>query len=248
MKLPEQLNPNLRQWDAYRAFHWGYSPAGVIATTQYGNAPFIIFETGEVVATGNCVGVEVRSSYAGLNLSLVGTNDTGCPAMLTPDGRAVPNAWLTQRGMQNLLIDYCTKRVVAVGGDRNPVWAQVCPSRFVTAYDKTTGAPSYWRIRAWIPGVGQTPIGYGLIDLSIPAANKAWVTPEQQEHVATLTAVCNATMSLKNTPRRPSAGLPFERVVAVSEFGDLTDNEQLALFQGGVRRKLVQFDHLVLAP
>ena len=248
MKLPENLDPNLRQWDAYRAFHWGYGPAGVCATNQYGNTPFIIFETGEVVTTAQCVDVSVRCIYRALNLELVSTTDSACPALVTPDGRSIPNAWLTQSGMQYLLVDYCTKHVVAVAGTQNPAWAQVCPARFVTGRNEQTGAPTNWRIRAWIPGAGMEPTGFGLIDLSIPTPNKDWVTPEQREHIATVTAVGNAVMVLKNTPRMSSPGLPFERVIAVSEFGDLTNDEQLALFQGGVRRKLVQVDHLVLAP
>ena len=248
MKLPENLNLNQRQWDAWRAFHWVYNPGGVTTTGHYGNPPFIIFETGEVVATTNTSGINVRASYSGLNLRLVGTNDAECPTLQTPDGRHVPNAWLTQAGMQNLLVDYCTKRVVAVAGDINPAWAQVCPARFVTSRNKDTGVPHHWNIRAWIPGVGQHPVGYGLIDLSIPSTNKEWTTPEQREHIATLTAVGNAVMALKNTPRMSSPGLPFERAVAVSEFGELDESEQLALFQGGVKRKLVRFDHLVLVP
>jgi hypothetical protein len=201
-----------------------------------------------VVATMNSIGVDVRHHYRDINLQLVSTTDTKCPALLTPDGRPVPMAWLAQGGMQSLLIDYCTKRAVALEGTRNPKWLQACPNRFVTARNKATNAPDCWKIRAWIPGEGQNPIGSGLIDVSIPTTNKDWVTPEQKEHIATVVAVCNAAMSLQNAPRDSSTGLAFERVVAVSEFGELTHNEQLALFQGGIRRKLLQVDHLVLAP
>ena len=105
MKLPEFKDA---WWDDYRAFHvriggWRHS------------APFVQFDTGELICIMPEPSPDKRKVYEELNLQLVLTTDPHCPKFVSPDGEKILKAWLPS---QYLMIDLDSGRAYAMGNRR----------------------------------------------------------------------------------------------------------------------------------
>lgn len=90
-----------RQWDSFNAFH-----------TRIG--PFVLFETGELILdTRPHSGI--RRYYSDLGLELVSSTERKLPSMFFDAEHTdpIPQAWLTQHGLQELILDYERGKVLA---------------------------------------------------------------------------------------------------------------------------------------
>ena len=144
MKIPDNLKDTDKRWDAWRAFHWNFPESSY---RSYGHDPIVLFDTGELVVTSSYAAL--RREYRELDIELAATSAPGFPALTTPDGREIKNAWLTQNGMQEVLIDYATGRVVSLAKRFRTEDNPQIPARFVSDYGQAL---------AYFPGPGQAPV------------------------------------------------------------------------------------------
>lgn len=170
MKLPD-FNHARERWDSYKAFHVFH---GHSAEWRAHTAPFVQFDTGELICTVREPRPEQRREYYPLGVTLVGSHDTKRPALFLPKGEPVKDAWLNKYSMQYLLVDHDSGRVVALTKSKLPG----VPLRF-------NGTAT-----AYFAGVGEPPVG-GPIALcqtnpltagerrhinALRAASRAWLT------------------------------------------------------------------------
>jgi hypothetical protein len=236
MRLPE-LPRKLMRWDAWEAFHWGVNTGGVISTGYWRSHPFVVFETGEVITTWGDARPDRRCLYEALNVSLVATQDGHCPKLAMPDDTPVPRAWLYDQGQQHLLIDHDLNLAFRTDGMRSATHERI-PERFK---NKAT---------VYYPGPGRTPVADD-IALHIPASNKRFVTSEEREHIETIYLPFRAEATMKEMKWSVSGWwpdhyrkLPFDRLLEVQHWSELSDKEQHRLFHRGVGRKTIRVPHL----
>lgn len=162
--LAKDFNYSEARWDAYKAFH------------QYIHSGFVFFDTGELIVTRNYFRPDSRKFYADLNLTLFNVHDrhrTFLNKFTDPDGQPIKQSWISNQ--QTLLLDHCTKRVIALGN-------------FST---KTTSVPSRFAsygVSAYFAGSEREPVGGKAVGLNRPKKP----TPEQAEFLKEIVAQCKA--------------------------------------------------------
>ena len=169
-------------WDTYEAFH---------RHVGLGNLTATVFDTGEILLTGYEPIPGQRRVYAEVGVTLWGTTDNRPDWTFTqPDGTPVKNAWLGTGGIQYLLIDHATGRAVRT---KNYVGPYRQEDR--SAYSGPDHIPTRFHTERWAtywPGSERAPIGAQSIRIDVPLP----ITPEQQEHLTTLTRACQAWATL----------------------------------------------------
>lgn len=241
MILPE-LDPKTVAWDSWKAFHWQFDHGGVSNGGQYGNWPITVFDTNEVVFTYPMPDPNLRGRYNQFGFSVLGTTDTALPTLYLPDEddqEPVPRAWLTENGMQYLLIDEATRRAVALGDlDNN----QLVPQRLRK------------RAKAYFAGPGSPPIG-APVRVSRPLARV--FDKDELEKLDSLKAACDMQFAMTTPPKwdraadphnrysPPSEGVDLRRLLAVNSVLELTNNEQVLLHLRGLTRARQNYDHLL---
>jgi len=179
MKL-EPFNLSQAKWDDWRAFH------------RYPARNFVQFDTNELIVTTTKFDPDFRKFYSTLNVSIFSTADEKCPPLfeephivhLDPARRAkpIPKAWLTEGGGQTILVDHCTKQVVALGTIKDHI-----PVRL------------RGRARAYFAGPGEPPVGARII-LRPPMV---WSEADEQ-HFADTIAACQMWAGLNEYPKPTS--------------------------------------------
>lgn len=253
MKIPvELLADSDKGWDRWQAFHWGVDPHGRIKSTRdsHSGFPFIIFDTGEVVCTTSAPDPDWRREYPLLGVRLVSTADKHLPQLTTAEGRSVPKAWLNECGMQYLLIDYETRRVVALQNETAAIMAARIPRRFcytLSHHYRTDKPPTLNpRISVWFPGEGYPPVGHRVM-VDVPITNKEWLTDAQREHIATITDTCRMALHLQGFTKKESAHLSASRLLEVASYDQLSRAEQLIVANGKIMRPRFRQDYLLCA-
>lgn len=249
MRLPDWSDKKQR-WDKYRQFHIGVTPVSLTSTTvPYAEPPFVMFDSGEVIATSGAPNPNVRCAYPMLGVTLVATGDAKCPALTTADGAKVPKAWLNDNGQQYLLIDHDTGRAV-----RTDAYYNASP---------LVSADCYWAkaAAAYFAGPGQPPIGRKVALRQplklLPKETRQQLVEFECATRAAMMMLDHPSSKLKThvysagytwTEPKPAGKLPIERALEVKNWEDLTEQELKKLFFNGLTdrsRELV--DYLLVA-
>lgn len=171
MQLP-QFDHTKCSWDRYRAFH---IPLGASREWYADSAPFVQFDTGELIVRHYYFKPAERRYYPEMNLTVVSTTDAKCPELTTPDGEEIKKSWLTHKGAQQLIIDHDTRRAVYIGrADKSQI-----PERF------KEGCSVYFA------GALRTPC-----DTKVIVHKPKKLTPDERQHVETIRAACKAWAQL----------------------------------------------------
>jgi hypothetical protein len=186
-------------WDYYKAFHAFCMFDGFRAQRdQYGGppSPIVLFDTGELICTQASPSPNQRGSYHSIGVSLTTSKNE---MLYLPDGRPVVHAWLDDGGMQYLLHDWESKRVVRLDGKhrRAPGAPNFYGNKAEAGSPLTPGIPMRFQYmcRAYIPGPGLPPIAHEKIKLTIPTA-KAGFTKDELEHIQMIVHTGQAAMKL----------------------------------------------------
>lgn len=240
MKLHDWNHP-LARWDRYKAFHMSLRRGGVVDTSGHyaANAPFVQFDTGELICNLCSPGPEDRGEYAGLNVGVYGTTDSTCPTLYMADGTRVPTAWLDCGGMQHLLVDHDLRRAYRLD---DMLDVDRIPQRFVNDPHQRR-----WQtVRAYYPGPGREPIT-GQVTVRPPFKP----TADEREHVETQVATARATLTLTDhavTRMNASSPLAPERLLAVSDWRELSNEELAQLYHNGLGRRTIRLPYLLTEP
>jgi hypothetical protein len=180
------------------------------------------------------------------NISIVATTDAECPALYVPgEDKPIPKAWLDDGGMQVLLIDWCTSRVVRLTftprrGDENDGWRAQVPVAL------------RMRCTAYCPGAGMPPLGdpvavspprvllkheKHVIETNI-AASKAWLALEADS--PDLSAIKNMGW---RTKRDEGVERSLNIATTLRPFNDLTPVQRWRLGHHGVASERVRTLH-----
>lgn len=238
MIRPEWV-PVMQRWDAYRAFHIGVSSHG-LHPVMHGNSVFVLFDTGELILTKRMPEPNERHHYTDIGVTLTLSKELDID-LLTPTGLKVKKAWFDDSGSQWILVDHSSGRAVRTDvvlhtRDRKIKRPNV-PQRF----------NSY---AAYIGGPGCHPVGSGQFVVrptirDMPEAERAKIAEMERAFRAHMTLV-EHEVTTETTRYGPS--LPYERALAVASWEDLTYSEWALLWQNGVDRPKLKFDHLLLEP
>jgi hypothetical protein len=228
MQVPE-FDHKQAQWDRWKAFHVTHGGDYQLS------APFVQFDTGEVVCTQWKFKPEMRRVYKDLNVRVVGTNDLDCPSFTTPDGASVLRGWLSgkdTRRAQHLLIDLDTKHVVSLHE-----WL-----------GEGIGMPNRFnrRATAWFAGVEAEPIGS-----PVKVVRPRVYTKEERAHVRKLHA--NIVVYNKMNGVNPKEGnkaywwrmkpvVIDDKFLALS-FDDLTPEQRNTLALKGTTAEMIITEH-----
>jgi hypothetical protein len=183
-------------WDRFKEFHQSVHTHGPI----YGNhtcGPFVQFATGEVVFTLAGPKPNFRGEFSSLGVSVYATTDVFIPDIFTADGTHIPRTWLNVGGMQTLLFDAATKRVVSVDKYiRDPDLLDRIPERFITAYNPQVRDSRRCKFTAYYAGVGRAPVG-GPVIIQPPVGYG--MTSGQKDHAKGMRAAAIAKLAI-DTP------------------------------------------------
>ena len=234
MKLPE-WDYSRALYDEYRRFH------------RHHEGGFVQFETGELILTrGHHNNPDGRKLYKELNVEIISTDDTHCPTFLM-DGEKVKKSWLDDKGQQILLIDHDNGHVVALSGQGGGLdltkprpWALGVPESL------RSHAMAYWH------GPHSPPVGSPVI-----VNRTRRLTPQEREHIEAIRAECKGWDVMSEQPRREGHwekhnhwvkgddgrnALPFDRVMNVSSYLDLTVDERLDASRKGITNGTVRHE------
>ena len=240
MQLPETPAHKTLCWDAYKAFHYGIATYGVAGTGNYNLPPFVVFTTGEVICT---TPNPDRVKYHHLNVEVVATADDRCPTLVTPDGLEVKKTWLDVNGMQTLLIDYDTKRVVRLD--------TTIPSELDTRPARFRDDGRLVRSRAYFPGPGLPPVG-GPVRLSA-SWRTALTTDDEKAHIKAMMHQAKTLLGVEGQYNGDAHSLScrLTQLVSAPDILALRDtmgvSEFLGLAQGNISPKIVTYPYLLLA-
>lgn len=243
------IDPVNRRWDAHKEFYMGVSKGGATNPHHYGSAaPFIQFETGEVVCTLRDPNPNYRGEYSHLNVAVYKTGDKKCPKFFFRDtGMPVAKAWLETRGQPALLLDHCTTRAVQLRGaeDNDPV--DHLPERFVTTVKYTSQSipKRQPRFTAYFAGEGRDPHG-SPIEV-VPPLNIS-LTPDEYAHVKDITAACKAWYAMTDHHDKGkfvSPQVTSEHVLQASTIADLHSTTRVRIAERGIKRKIMYEPYLV---
>lgn len=229
MQIPNDKGTKL--WDRFKETYYG-----IPGDAHYAPAAIYLFETDEMLVT-RC-NIDDRRLYREVNIRLTTTADDNCPALVAPDGREIPKAWLNETGQQELLVDYDTMRVVSLEGyldQRNALDLPV-PSRFL---------PQYPLARAYFPGPGRYPVPGAQITVRPPLSNKDWIAPEQREKAKELLAAAKALVAMDSGHYKGSDRVSFAKLMEVDTIGDLATGNVAWLAQYGIPRPVILLDYLM---
>ncbi len=224
-------------WDTYRAFHVGVGKWGTTNTANYHqNNPFILFDTDELILTTRMPDPGERGAYNASGVELT-KSDELTNSLWTPDGLEIKKAWFQDNGSQWILIDDLTGRAV-----RTDVVVQTRDRKI----ERPNIPARFQSCAAYIGGPGCHPVGVGKFVIR-PTIN---VMPKaEQEKIKQLEQTFRAHMTLiehEVTTRIPAgSGVSYERMVAVSSWEELNNNELLQLWSRGVARPMLEYDYLL---
>lgn len=231
MRIPETLNDTQKHWDFYREFAWDFP-----WRAHHGaRGPVVLFETGELVVYQT--GAHHRTPYPSLDIEVTATNAPDLPKMVTPDGRPVLPTWLNICGLQEIVIDYTTRRVV--GADQ-----------WITGI--TPGIPERLRLKGgkvYFPAPGAVPVSPTQITVRPPATQKGWASEDEIKRVREFTAAAKAFVALNGRESKVSWSAPPEvsDLMSADNIGELSEGKIHDLATIGCARPVHRFDHLVLA-
>lgn len=253
MKLPPWDHAR-QQWDRYRAFHIELS--GRYLQTCWATPHIVMFDTGELIIERGFTRPRWRHEYSELGITIVATNDKGCPRFTTPEGEPVAKAWLNVDGQQYLLIDHDTKHVVQLEWTTNEYWFQQLPERWIDRHQ----SKAYAKVAAYFAGPGRPPVGRPIaLRLPVRLLSKA-----EREHIDTITTTALAAIALSNHPAN-QATIPANNgnysynramvqrqptpqdLLAVSRWDELDEETLRGLKFKGVARQKKEVPYLLLA-
>lgn len=246
MKLLD-LDPKFRRWDKYREFHMNVGQHGAIDNT-YSAAPFVQFETGEVVCTLSDPNPNFRGEYSALNLAVYKTQDKRCPKLFFRNGTPISRAWLETRGQPTLLLDRCTTRAVGIRRPTDKDPTDHLPERFVNKifYRNPDTAPARIpKFSAYFAGEGRDPHG-SPIEV-VPPLNIS-LTPDEFAHVKDITAACKAWYAMTDHADKNKFGGPpvhHNDLLQVPSINEIPHNVRCAIVERGVARKRMYEPYLV---
>jgi hypothetical protein len=218
----------------------------------YLDPPFVMFDTQEVICTTGYLRPDLRGHYPLLDVSVYLTTDSACPKLFTPDGEAIPKAWLNQDGSQTVLVDHHTKRVVRLCRYEDK-GRETMPMRFRKPYVAS----------AYFPGNEQPPVAAPMV---VRPSNKFSLSKDEREHIDTITCAVRAMLTLNpdhpaashvkvtnkgyngqvyTYSRRDGAELSLDRLLEVSSASELTEVEMRRLFLNGTTRRERTYPYLL---
>jgi hypothetical protein len=221
-------------WDDWRRF--------------YNGLPFgYVFESGEAIVTTTAKDVSTRRMWSTHNVSIVATTDDGCPALYVPgEDKPIPKAWLDDSGIQVLLVDWCTSRVVRLthavrhSKSTNEGWRAQVPVALrarATAYCPGEGMPVLGDPVAVSPPRVLLKHEKHVIETNI-AASKAWLALEADS------PELSAIRGMGYYARRDAkVGRHLDTTTSLRPFDDLTPVHRWRLGHHGVASERVRTLH-----
>lgn len=191
MKLPP-FDFSTSSWDGYRQQHM----------KCYGGHQHVFtrFSTDELICTGYHMSANARRRYHQFDLQILSTADKDAMQSLTfttPDGEAVPHAWLTQGGGQSCLIDWGCRMMVSTRNayvykppEKNPLAVPLF--QCVPLWLRNKSISIYW------PGEATTPMPQCKITLCRPFK----LTAEDRDHIRELQAAAAARVALMDLVKK----------------------------------------------
>jgi hypothetical protein len=240
MKLPDWVREH-QAWDAYKAFHIGVHQHGLQENNySYRTPPFVMFDTGEVIFTDWQPRPDNRGSYSLLDVEVC-TSTEYRGELYAPGGDKIAIAWLYDNGMEYLLVDDDTKRVVSMSYNSDPRKGigGVIPHRL------------QGRASVYFPGPGMAPVGTKRINVWLPF-NKIGLDKDQKAHVQMIIDTARAAMKLTDHPHTRThastgimAGCPLDTILKCQTWQDVPEANLAELFHNGAQRKKVEYDYLL---
>ena len=194
--LKYDFDHNKAAWDGYRRPHIGLYKYGTGGRSN----PFIVFDTGEVIARQSRWDPGSRCHYNALGVTVRSTADDSCPALHYSDGTPVAKAHLTDGGGQYVMIDDATGVVVGCGqtlqrnelkGTYHPAIRDLhlqIPTYFMSCYTSV-----YWS------GPGREPVGSRIkVVRPVPRSK------EEMDHVKRMSAAAIAWAAMQSDAARNS--------------------------------------------
>jgi hypothetical protein len=176
----------LALWDEWHDF---FIPHGSTNNYQVGHsAPFIQFNSGELIVNNRGFDPNIRKRYPDLNVRIVATTDYDCPTLTrVGETKPIPKSHLNHRGQQILLVDEDQGIAVGLFKDKRgelDFRRETMPQRFLDR-----------KVAAYYAGENREPIGHPIILEYAPP-----LTNEQKEHIHDLTMACETWMQMSTDP------------------------------------------------
>lgn len=236
-------------WDLYQAFHTFCMTNGFKGRNSvYGGplSPLVLFDTGELICTSTTPGPHERGGYHPVGVSLTTTKNID---LFMPDGKPIIRAWLDDDGMQYLLHDWSSNRVVRLDGMCR--FAAGSRGRTEIISPLTSGIPVRFQFncRAYIPGPGLPPVSHEKIKLTIPIA-KAGFSPDEIDHINMIIHTGQAAMKLTDheAVRDAVKGIADPDVLLKCKTWQDVPPSMLPALLNGAPKRVVLCDYLATVP